>query len=336
MATVRLENIYNPLTFARRAQEAQIRLNRFAASGIASGDPLLAAQVAQGGNMGELPFFKPLVTDEPNYSTDDPATTSTPKNITSAKQRFRGASRNASWSTMDLARELALEDPVGAITNRIGHYWATDDEKRLIASCRGILADNTDNDGGDMVLDISSDSSDEIDADTELIGGDHVVDVLQTLGDHSFTIQAIAMHSKPFSTLQKEKLIDYITIAETGIMIPTYLGKRVVVDDSMPALVGSNRVRYTSILFGGAIFGVATGAVVTPSELQRVPESGNGGGETQIFSRVHNFSHPLGFDFTSASVAGQSATYAELAAAANWDRKVDRKVISMAFLITNG
>lgn len=335
MAVVALAQIYNPLTFARRAQEAQTRLNRFLASGIAAADPLLAAQVAQGGNMGELPFFKPLTVDEPNYSTDNPATLSTPANITNAKMRFRGASRNKSWSTMDLARELALEDPLGAITGRVGHYWAADDEKRIIYSCRGILADNVANDSGDMLITVATDSASAI-TDAERIGGDHVIDTLQTLGDHSFAVTAMAMHSKPFSKLQKDKLIDYVQVDGVDIRIPTYLGKRVIVDDSLPAIAGANRITYTTILFGGAIFGMADGKVLVPSEMKRDPDAGNGGGQDTLFSRVHNFIHPTGFDFTSASVAGQAATYAELATAGNWDRKVDRKLIPLAFLQTNG
>ena len=42
---------------------------------------------------------------------------------------------------MDLSRELALEDPLGAITNRIGKYWAVNTEKRIINSATGILLD---------------------------------------------------------------------------------------------------------------------------------------------------------------------------------------------------
>ena len=335
MATVQIANIYNPLTFARRTQEAQTRLNRFLAAGIVVADGLLQSQISAGGNIGELPFFKPLDTNEPNYSTDDPESFSSPKNITSDKMRFRGAARNESWSTMDLARELALEDPVGAITGRIGHFWATDDEKRLIAACRGIQADNVANNSGDMVLDISSDADSSV-QDAEKIGGEQVIDVLQTLGDHSFTVNSIAMHSKPFSKLQKDKLIDYEKVEGQDLQIPTYLGKRVIVDDSLPAIAGSNRVRYTSILFGGAIFGMADGRVMVPSEMDRIPSAGHGGGQDIIHSRVHNFIHPNGFDFTSASVAGQSATYAELALAANWSRKVARKLVPLAFLVTNG
>jgi hypothetical protein len=336
MATTRLAQIYNPLTFGRRAQLAQIALNRFLACGIIAADPEMQAQIASGGNIGELTQFNALPTAEPNYSSDDPDVKSTPKNISGLKMRFRGANMNESWSTMDLARELALQDPMGAITNRVGAYWATNSEQRLIYSCRGIMADNIANDAGDMVVDISNDDAGAVDLDAEAIGGAHVIDVLQTLGDRSFSIGTMAMHSVPFSKLQKDKLIEYVQIDGVDIRIPTYLGKRVVVDDSLPAIAGVNRTKYTTILFGGAVFGSASGKVLVPSEMKRDPDAGNGGGQDTIFSRDHSFLHPHGWDFTSASVAGQSATRAELATAANWDRKVDRKLVPIAFLVTNG
>ena len=72
------------------------------------------------------------------------------------------------------------------------------------------------------------------------------------------------------------------------------------------------------------------------SELDRDPSSGNGGGQTLIYSRRSDIFHPLGFQFLSGSVAGQSATQAELALAANWDRVWERKNTGIAFLQTNG
>ena len=159
MATVQIADIYNPLTFSRREQESQIELNAFLESGILVLDPRITEQATVGGNKGELPFFKPLGTDEPNYSDDVPGNTSTPKKVSSAKMDWRLASQNQSWSTMDLARELSLIDPVGAITSRQGQYWATSNERRLIQSSLGVLADNVANDAGDMVVNVATDAA---------------------------------------------------------------------------------------------------------------------------------------------------------------------------------
>ena len=335
MATVQISNIYNPLTFARREQEAQIQLNRFLNSGIVSMDAAVSGQASAGGNIGELPFFKPLGLDEPNYSSDNPAANSTPKNVTSAKMAWRLASQNQSWSTMDLARDLALEDPVGAITNRIGQYWATQNERRVIQSCLGLLASNVANNSGDMRVTVATDAAGAI-TDGERISSELIIDAEQTAGDHAGGLGVIAMHSVPYARLRKLQLIDFIRDADNNTMFATYDGKRVVVDDSLPAIAGTNRVTYTSILFGAGAFVMGQGRVLVPSEMDRKPSAGNGGGEEIIHSRRADIIHPLGFTFTSSSVAGQSATQAELATAANWTRVWERKNVPIAFLQTNG
>lgn len=335
MATVQISNVYNPLTFARREQEAQTQLNKFLDSGIIVTDPRLNAQASQGGNIGELPFFKPLGNDEPNYSSDVPATKSTPKGLTGAKMVFRLAAQNQSWSTMQLARDLALEDPVGAITSRVGQYWATQNERRVVQSCLGILADNVANNSGDMRITVATDAAGAV-TDGERISSELIIDAEQTAGDHAGGFQVIAMHSVPFGRLRKLNLIEFVRDADNNTMFATYGGKRIVVDDSLPAVAGTNRVTYTSVLFGAGAFVMGEGRVLVPSEVKRNPDAGNGGGEEVLYSRRSDIIHPLGFTFKSASVAGQSATHAELATAANWGRVWERKNVPIAFLQTNG
>lgn len=335
MATVQLADIYNPLTFSQAEQEKQIELNAFLVSGVMVTDPRISAMASVGGNIGELPFFKPLGTNEPNYSSDVFADKSTPENITSDKMVFRVASQNNSWSIMDLAVELALGDPSGAITGRIGAYWATTNERRLIQSIVGIAADNTANDSGDMIVDIATDDV-GAPAAAELISADAIIDAEQTAGDHQSGFSVIAMHSVPFANLRKQQLIEFVRDADNNTLFATYGGKRVVVDDSLPAVAGSNRITYTSIIFGVGAIASGEGNVNMPSEIDRDPTAGDGGGEESLFSRRADIIHPLGFTFLSASVAGQSATLAELATAANWNRVWNRKNVPLAILKTNG
>lgn len=335
MATVQISDIYNPVTFAAAEQEAQIELNAFLESGIMVMDPRINNMASLGGNKGEMPFFKPLGTAEPNYGTDDPNTNSTAKNVTSAQMDWRLCSQNDSWSTMDLAVELALQDPSGAITGRIGQFWATTNERRLIQSMVGVLADNVANDSGDMVVDIATDAVGAPVA-AELISADAIIDAEQTSGDHQAGFGVIAMHSVPYSRLRKQQLIDFVRDADNNTLFATYGGKRVVVDDSLPAVSGSNRITYTSIIFGVGSVAMGEGRVENPSEMDRLASAGNGAGQTVIHSRRADIIHPLGFSFTSASVAGQSATLAELATATNWNRVWERKNVPFAFLKTNG
>ena len=338
MATVQLSDVYVPLVFAQAAQEAQLELNRFITSGVMVRDAMVDAMASTGGNIGEMPFFKPLGTDEPNYSNDVAATTSTPKNITDGKMAYRLASQNQSWSVMDIARELGLADPVGAITGRIGQYWATNNERRVITSVKGVIADNIANDSGDMINDISV-AIDTSPTAANLIDADAVLDTIQTLGDHGQNLGAIAMHSVVLTALKKQNLIDFIPDARGEVNIPTYQGLTVIEDDSLTGTTyGTTPINtfYDTVLFGMGQFSSGEGVVNVPSEFIRLPDAGNGGGEERIYSRRSDIIHPAGFEFLSASVAGQSANQAELAAAANWNRVFERKNVALAVLRSNG
>lgn len=335
MATTQLADVFVPTTFSRRAQVAQIERNAFIGSGVAVLDPLLEQQFAQGGRIGELPQFNGITAGEPNYSSDDPGSSATPQKIGSVLQRVRSASRNQHWSAMDLARELADADPMGAITGRVGSYWATDDQTRLIQSMVGILADNEANDSGDMVYSVATDAAGAV-SDAERISGEVIARATQTLGDHKTNLVAMAMHSQLHTRLAINGLVkEHRDDADGRLLFETYLGYRIVVDDAMPVETGSNRMTYTAALFGAGAVGFANGKVETPSEITREALSGDGGGETIVSSRVNTIYHPFGFSFLSASVAGPTATYAELATASNWDRVVARKNVPLAFLKVN-
>ena len=335
MSTVQIADVYNPLTFSQFEQEAQIEMNAFIDSGVMVMNPLVSSMLAIGGTIGELPFYKPLGTPEPNYSNDVVGDTSTPNNIASDKMVFRIAAQNQSWSTMDLAVEVALADPVGAINDRVGSYWATTNERRIIQSCLGVLADNVANDSSDMLKTVATDSAAAI-TDAERINADVIIDAKQTMGDHAMNLAVIALHSVPYSKLQKENLIDFIPDARGEVNIATYQGMRVVVDDSLPAVMGVERITYTTIIFTTGAFAGGFRAPENGSALERDEKAGNGAGEQTLFSRRTDVIHPLGFTFTSTSVAGESATLAELATAANWNRVWSRKSTGLAFLQTNG
>lgn len=337
MAVVQLSDIYVAEPFQHGVDQAATERNVFIQSGVVSESPLLTSMASVGGYVGEVPFYNPLSTSgDPDYVDDDPSHLSTPAKIDSGKMIYRLASMHKSWATMDLTRELSMRDPLGAITSKIGHYWATQYQKRVIQTCLGVLADNIANDSSDMLKSVANDSSNAI-TDDELISPDVILDAAQTMGDAKESLAVIALHSVVYTKLQKQDFIDFIQPSGTDINIPVLFGKyQVVVDDGLPAATGTNRVTYTSILFARGAIGMGNGVVLKPSELERVASAGYGGGEDIIHSRKSTILHPMGFSFLSASVAGKSATLAELATATNWNRVWSRKNCPIAFLKTNG
>ena len=336
MATVQLADIFDARIFNPAMQEASIDLDRFVQSGILMRDSVIDAAADAPGKIGDLPFYFGLDHDEPNYSSDDPAVNSTPAKISSDAQVWRKAMMNKSWSTMDLSRELAVQDPLGAIITRIGGYWSNVRQRRLIQTAMGVLADNVANDGGDMLYSIATDDAAAVTA-AEKISGEAVIMASLTMGDHAQNLSAIAMHSVVYSSLQVQNLIEFISpLSDSKVRIPTYLGHTVIVDDGLPAVAGTNRITYTSILFAPGAFSLGVGTPPVPSETDRAPSAGNGGGQDILYTRKTEIIHPNGFAFTG-SPAADSATEAELAAAASWNRVyANRKNIPMAFLQTNG
>jgi len=338
MATVQLADIYEPLTFNLAVQERAIELNRFIGSGVMQLDQRIDAMAAGPGQVGELPFFHGLTNDEPDYTTDNPATNSTPAKITSGKQVYASAHMHKSWSTMDLARELGLGDPLGAIINRVGKYWAVNNEKRLIRTTTGIMLDNVANDSSDMTHDVFIEDGNNA-TTANLISSETVIDATATMGDHSDQLTAIAMHSIPYTRLKKDQLITTIRDADNNVEFEVFLGKyRVVVDDSLAPRAGTTSgYVYTTVLFSTGVVAYGMGAPMVESELERIASSGNGGGQDIIHSRRSEIIHPYGFAWDTAAQVGQSSTLSELAAAAGWNRVFqERKNVGIAFLRTNG
>jgi len=336
-AAATLNDIYDPTIFNGGVQEMAIELNRFVQSGIMMPDPRLNAMASGPGSTGDIPFFHGLTNDEPDYVNDNPADESTPAAITNGKQIYASAHLHKSWSTMDLARELGLQDPLGAIMARVGKYWAVNTEKRLINTAQGVMLDNIANNSGDMVNAIHLETSTGQDA-SNWISADAVIDTAATMGDHAPELSAIAMHSVIYTNLQKLNLIDFIPDSNGVVSIPTYLGYAVIVDDSLAPRVGTTSGSvYTTILFAAGTIAFGQGNAEVPSEIERKAGTGNGGGQDIIHSRGTEIVHPFGFAFATAGLAGITATYAELAVAAPWSRVFnERKNVGIAFLTSNG
>lgn len=336
MATIQIADIYDPLRFTTMAQERQVEKNAFIQSGVQVANAELTTLCGQSGFSGDVDNIKPLNMDEPTYTNDNPADKITPDNLGTQQMKYRKAARAKAWSAMDLARGIALQDPVMGITNRIGDYWSTDNQKRLIYSLMGIMADNIANDSGDMVFNVATDDAGAI-TDAEKASALNFINALELKGDRLDSIAAVAMHSSVYYGLMKLNLIDFIRPSE-DVSFMEFQGKRVVIDDGLVVVQGTNRPTYTSILFGAGSVEAGEGNMpnTLASEIWRDPDSGNGGGEQRIYSRRTDIIMPVGFSWTDSSVAGQSATYAELNQAANWDRVWDPKNIPLAFLQTNG
>ena len=87
----------------------------------------------------------------------------------------------------------------------------------------------------DHVSDISGEAS-----TVRVIGAEAVLDAKQLLGDNADQLQAIMIHSAVFTKLQKDNVIQNVDSkvgkSDSPVMVPTYLGYQVVVDDGIPII----------------------------------------------------------------------------------------------------
>lgn len=320
----------------------------FFESGIVVQNGLLNSIAAGPGKVGELPFWRDLdATNAPNLSNDDPSDVATPDKIIQGSQVCYKAFLNQSWGKYDLASELAMgPKAMDRIRQRTDTYWKRQWQRRLIATVNGVLTENIATDGGDMVHVAAGLTNADITANTVFTRENFTSSVF-TLGDAFETLAAIGVHSIVYKRMVDNDDIIMMPDSQGMLKIPTYLGYRVIIDDSLPvtpaagAAPGDAAPRFTSVLFGVGAFGFGEGMPEVPVEIDRNPAVGGGGGLESLWTRKTWILHPFGFKQNTitgppAVPDGESFSLAELATAGVWSRVVERKNVPMAFLVTNG
>jgi len=335
MANTQIADVIVPEVYDTYTAEDLPELTAFYTSGVVIQNAMLDANAIEGGNTVNLPFWHDLdPTVEPNVS-DDTTTSATPNKLGTGKQIARSAYLNQWYSDTDLAGELAGSNPNQQVTHRFGTYWVRQWQRRLVASCDGILADNVANDSSDMVVDVAAESIAGQSAATKF-NVDSFVDAIATAGDAGSMFTSMCVHSQVMAQMRKNDDIDFIPDSDGKLTIPTFQGLRLIEDDGMTVTAGStDGFKYTSILFANGAFGFGNGSPYMPMEINREAKQGNGGGINEIGERKTWLLHPFGFADTGTP-ASESYTLAELRLAATWDRVTQsRKTIPLAFLITN-
>jgi len=344
MALVQISNIIDVQVFQDLPAVNSPEKTAFFESGIVTRNALLDQLANAAGKTAELPFWNDIdATVAPNRSNDDPAVLGTPANIVQGEQISRKAFLNKGMSASDLASELAAGPrAMDQIRARIDTYWMRQWQRRLIATTNGVLADNIAANSGDMVKVAAGTTNGDVTA-TTVFTRENFTSAAYTLGDRVDSIQAIGVHSTILKRMTDNDDIVYVPDSMGALTVPTYLGRRVIVDDSLPytpaagAGAGDAAARYTSVLFGAGSIGYGEGSPLVPVEVERAAAQGNGGGVETLWTRKTWILHPFGYKNTGTPAGGEhSFSLAELALAPTWERIVARKNVPLAFLVTNG
>ena len=307
MAT-RISDVIEPITFANYVIERTRELSALIEAGIVTQDATLNSLVVGGGRTVNMPMWAKLTGESEILSDTTPLT---PRGITTkqdiAVQHFRG---NA-WSANALASAVAGSSAMTAIGNQVANYWVKDEQRVLISTLRGVFDSPTMSNHRLVV--------------TEGISAPNVLRAKNLLGDAAGQLTAMAVHSMTMTLLQIQNLIVYIPNARGEVVIPTYLGYRLIVDDMMP-FTGNT---FDTYLFADGVIGRGDGIPVdgTPVETDRDSLQD----DDYLINRRYFVLHPFGVRWVGTS-AGLAPTNNELATGANWEKVYDDKNIGMVLL----
>lgn len=307
MAKTLISDVIVPEVFNSYVIERTAELSALYQSGIVVADPELDALATAGGKLINMPFWHDLTGDDEVLSDSVPLETD---KINAGQDIAALLMRGKAWKTNDLAKALSGDDPMRAIGDLVAAYWARRQQVTLLSTLKGVF--------GSAATKMASNSLD-ISAETgnaAAFTGEAFIDASYKLGDAEEKLTAIGVHSSVYANLRKQNLIEFL-LASDNTKIPTYMGKRVIVDDGMPV----DGDVFTSYIFGAGAIGLGNGAAPIPTETDRDSLAG----DDILVNRQHFLLHPRGVKFTSKSVAGSSPTNAELALGTNWERVYEPK-----------
>lgn len=335
MAKTALADIIIPTEFEKYAIERTAQLSELVQSGIIDHAPEFDALAAGGGREVHMPFWKDLSAARQILSDGAPLTVN---KITSDQDIARIHNDAQTWGVNHLAKVVSGDDPMQVIVDLVAGYWARTDQAFLLSCLKGIFASAT---MAGNKLAIAAEATGGVSSTTQLNGATFV-DATVKLGDRGDRLTAVAMHSATEAALRKQDLIDFIPDSEGKEQIKTFQGRRVIVDDGLPVRAGTTSgLVYTSYLFGAGAFGKGAAA------LDSTPLQGGIGTEgveiarqaldsdTMLINRRRYILHPRGVKFTSAAVAGDSPTNAELENGANWTRVFENKNVRIVAIDHN-
>ena len=330
----KLADMQIPESWARYTAQRSVEQDQFFQSGVIRAVPNLASQLAGGGFLVNMPYFKPLADDAPQIPDDTKDIQL--HTINTAVSQAREYGMDQGWSATDLSAELAGADPLTAISNSVSDYWRHINEKILLKTLDGVYA-------SDSMKNIN-----QFDA-TDGRRTDHTFSLANfnaarfQLGDRYRDLAVVAVHSDVLRELQNANIVDQKTgntILVNGNQLPTQIqapnpgdtikGVRIVVDDSLPVKDGV----YTSYLFASGAFGWSELPVDRAVEPGRDPLRFHG--VDYLINRRRFVLAPAGMtwnesayqaDKTSAKTTAAFPSLDDLGNAKYWNRVADPKLI---------
>ncbi|MGJ4953036.1 major capsid protein [Bradyrhizobium sp. HKCCYLS20291] len=315
MTETRLADMIVPTKFNNYVQVLSTQKSALFQSGIIT-DLTSVIDSEISGKTVNMPFFNDLDASDSEQVLDDNSDLTVSKVSTGqdvAVKLLRGKAFGAS----DLSADLSGADPIDLIANRFADWWNKRMQTALLATLAGAM--------GSAGMEANVNDISGLTGGAENFDADSFIDAAFLLGDEQGGLNAVAVHSLTLKAMVKADLIEFMPDSEGKLTIPTYMGKTVIVDDSMPVSgSGANRV-FTTYIFGPGAIGYGEKSPKTPVEVER--QALKGMGQEYIVQRRQWVMHPRGIKWLGGTQAGVTPANSELANVGNWQRVYDPKII---------
>lgn len=310
MAGTKIADIIKPEVFNPYVQVRTTERSELWNSGIVATVPGLQVLGDKGGTTITMPFWEDLTGEEEILSDTTPLGVD---KITTEQDVAVLNARGKAWGVNDLAKALSGDDPMKRIADLVVDYWSRRWQVMLLSILRGIFLSG---DLDDNISDISGESG-----ALAVVDGENIIDAFYKMGDQVGSLTSIAAHSAVVAKLAKLDLIEFEKDSDGRLTVPTYMGRRVLMDDSLVANASPSGT-YTTYLFGPGAIGFGEGNAPVPTETDRDSLQG----DDILINRRHFVLHPRGVRWAGSST-GVSPTNAELATGNKWERVWDNKLI---------
>jgi hypothetical protein len=263
-----------------------------------------------------VPFLKPLVYADPNVASDDINVEGAVGKLTGDEYGAVKHILNYAVSDTDLTR-MVTGVSIENVSGLFARYWNDVQKAYTINVLKGVLAV-----GGAA---FTTDTSAATDG-TQIFGVNSLPDAQAQMGENGQHLQCLVVHPMVYAKMQKDQANAFVPKNLTNLDFDTYAGYKVVISKDMPNAAGV----YTSALLGSGFLAYGEGAPLSPVEIERKANGGNGEGGTILHSRKNLIIHPQGFGWKGVV----APTAAALAVGTNWQLKADREDVAVAFIKT--
>lgn len=312
--TTKIADVIQPEVFTDYVVQETMEKSALIQSGIAENTPEFDELASGPNTLIHMPFWNDL-TGELEIMNDSGDTK--PGKLTSGKDVARKLAFVKSFGANALAGHLAGDDPMRVIADRFADYWNRQYQNVLISILDGVFASES---MASKVHDVTGEAG-----TGAILTSDTFLDAQQLMGDAKELLTGVMMHSEVENHLVKRDEIETVRDSEGNVVMKTYKGKQVIVDDSMA--YDSVTKAGEMYLFGQGAIGWGNGSDPKILETEVYRDSKKLAGEDVLINRKLSILHPRGIKFTEASVAEDFPSLDELETGTNWEKVYDAKKI---------